>query len=780
MTEYKLEDKTAFQEMATIPAEVFSGHLSTFKKREALYVISGYIEPNEDGQIVRNNDNLIRRDLFFIDYDDIDLEEDEFKQIVHDKLKDYNYMLYPSVSNGLPGKGVRYRLILEPDRPLVEYEYKYVLKKIVDYIGVEVDSSSLNTWSQMQGLPAHRNKVTDYQIHINEGKAWETPKRGEVPLPVKKTYQYNADKVKGGAIPHDEAIEMLRAYVEVDAQNLTSYENSISAIMVMAKAVMKAEIAEETALEGCKIIAMGNVDWAEGNTSTLLRVLDRGIEPRTPYSFRVKFHDLFFKKVDTMEILKERLTEAGEAWREVHTEKGNIPPVPPRTVADIMLKFCSCVLIDEDDPELSPLAIYDPDEGIYKKGERFINNLALTVERTLTEQSCKHVKHFVTNDDKCKEVERTLDPNLIVCNNGVYDRKQKKLLPFSNEWVFINKITTDYIPNAKEPTFEKWQFTKWIKELSNNDPKKELLFYQMFYSAINANYISEVAFFFYSIEGRTGKGTLQEFLRELVGNKNTANLKIKEFEADFKISTIYGKSLVLGDDNNPKDFNDTSENFKSVITGDGVLLNAKYEKPFNTKLTPLVVQSMNGIPKFADTTDGLTRRLRIIEFKTAYKGECNDRRVKDEFVRDKRLHQYVLAKVIDMQFDDIVSTQESEELIENIVLDNDPVTAFYEDVITELVSERVPTKFLFAYFKSWCLSENSPTKMKQRNFTKQMRDILEAKGWEYSKKNLQPLEYWKKEDVQKYETVDAETGNFTPSINYEVEKYRQQGLFYKD
>lgn len=773
LIEYKLKDKTAFEKIAEFPPQVFTGHLSKYKKDEAPYIISGHIEPTEEGYFIRNNDSLIRRDLIFIDYDDVSLTEEDFKSTIHEKLKGFNYILYPTISNGEAGKGVRYRLIVEPDRPLVEFEYKYVLKQVVELIGIKIDESAY-TWAQLQGLPAHRSTVTDYVVTVNRGESFKAPKRGEIPLPKKKEYKFNPDSVTEGSIPHDEAIEMLKAYAEADSDNLMDFKNSLSAIMVMAKAVMNGEIAQETAIEGCKIIAMGNLDWIEGNASKLYRVLEEGKMPRTAYTFRSKFHHLFFQEVTTVDDLKRRLNEVGFERR----EKLKKPKLPPREVADILLELCSVVLIDEDDPELSKLAIYDPSEGIYKKGDRFINNLAMTVERTLSEHDCKQIKHFLTNDDGAIEVEKTQDSNLIVCNNGVYDRQSKQLLPFSSEWVFVNKIATDYVPNAAEPMFPDWKFTDWIDELSDGDEKKKLLFYQMFHSAINSNYISEVAFFFFSKEGRTGKGTTQDLLRGLVGSRNTSNLKIKEFENDFKLSTVYGKSLVLGDDNNPKDFNETSENFKSVITGDGVLLNGKFERPFNTKLTPLVIQSMNGIPRFADTTDGLTRRLRIIEFKKSYKAENNNRKIKDIYVKDKRLHEFILAKVIDMQFDDVVETNESMELVKGIVLDNDPIAAFYEDVFPMLKSERLPTKFLFLLFKAWCLSENSPTKMKQRNFTTQIKDLLLANGWEYSKRNLQPLEYWSKEDCTLLDNLDSENGGFNPPINYEVEKYRQQGLFY--
>lgn len=465
-------------------------------------------------------------------------------------------------------------------------------------------------------------------------------------------------------------------------------------------------------------------------------------------------------KVPTsMKELNSRLNELGENWRMANatTDKNTgevtkIPDVPPRQVANFLKANCTCILIGEDNPELSPLAVYDLDNGIYQKGTRFIYRLCMQVQYNLTEYQCKTIIHYLTVESE--ERERTTDKNLIVVNNGVYNRKKHKLMPFSSEYVFINKIDTNYISNAKEPYFKDWNFSKWITELSDDNASKEKLLWQLFAVAINANYISEVAVFFYSEQGRTGKSTFQQLLINLVGKQNATSLKIKEFESDFKLASAYGRSLIIGDDNNPKDFNETSENFKSVITGDTVLLNPKGREPFSTILTPFIVQSMNGLPRFKDITDGLQRRLRIILFNHSYKGKNNNRNIKEKYIHDKRLLEFILSKVVDMDFTEIEDTAESQEAIHELILENSAVLAFFDDPFQELESERLPMKFLFKLFQAWSDYENQPTKMKQNTFTKEVKGIAEKNGWLYSRNNLAPLSFFNKRDEAYLETLD--------------------------
>lgn len=483
--------------------------------------------------------------------------------------------------------------------------------------------------------------------------------------------------------------------------------------------------------------------------------------------------------INTMTQLKSRLQEAGEQWREEHTivnEKTGqekVPNVTPREVADILKRECKFILIDEDNPELSPLAAYDLDSGIYQKGERFINRLSLAVERTLNANACNTVVHYLTNE--CEERKRTKNKNLIVVNNGIYNRKLKQLEPFSSEYVFVNKVATNYVENATEPQFKDWNFTDWIKELADGDLHKEKLLWQLFFVAINANYISEISIFFLSEQGRTGKSTFQQLLTNLVGKQNTASLKIKEFESDFKLASAYGKSLVIGDDNNPKDFNETSENFKSVVTGDNVLLNPKGKEPFTTTLTPFVVQSMNGLPRFKDITDGMQRRLRVLLFNHSYKGTGNNRRIKEEYIYDHRLLEYILSKVIDLEFDEVEDTEESRQAIHELVVENSAVLAFFEDIFHELESDRLPMKFLFKLFQAWSAYENQPTTMKQNTFTKELKSIVEKDGWTYIRNNVAPLHYFYRVDMKQLEKLDIHY-----KFSFDVDTHKKQPLIEKD
>lgn len=107
--------------------------LQSLKEKQEFF-ISGYIEPCGKNKWHRGSDDIIRRDLIVIDYDDIDTDINAFKECVKNKLPNTALMFYPSLryTDNKP----RMRVVIEPSRPLVKYEYEIIGLEIADKIGL--------------------------------------------------------------------------------------------------------------------------------------------------------------------------------------------------------------------------------------------------------------------------------------------------------------------------------------------------------------------------------------------------------------------------------------------------------------------------------------------------------------------------------------------------------------------------------------------------------------------------------------------------------------------
>lgn len=296
--------------------------------------------------------------------------------------------------------------------------------------------------------------------------------------------------------------------------------------------------------------------------------------------------------------------------------------------------------------------------------------------------------------------------------------------------------------------------------------------------AVRPNCTSNVMFLMVDShgQGRTGKSTLEQLLENLVGDGNFASLKLNEFDVDFLLAQAFGHGLIIGDDNAPKEFVKDGSRLKSIITNDIVMVNPKNIQPFTTRFYCTVVQSMNGMPRFSDTTGGLYRRFRIIQFNKQYEDTPANRKIKNEYINDPQLLQWILKQALTINIDTIIETKESQELVHETQLDNDPVVYFVENYFDEFQSTRLPVKFLFQFFLAAMEAENNPQALKQNTFTKRLQPILEAKGWHYFRNTLTPGNQFKEDDLNLINQFDKGIGTARGYLA-EVESNKKQPLF---
>ncbi|MDY2638945.1 MAG: phage/plasmid primase, P4 family [Ligilactobacillus salivarius] len=486
------------------------------------------------------------------------------------------------------------------------------------------------------------------------------------------------------------------------------------------------------------------------------------------------------QKPVTMNQLFSILKEQGQNWRDEHVKvlkngEEKIQHIPPRTIADILKRYVIFAVIGkkEKDFEKANLAYYDLDDGIYKYNVTNIQKLIIAVERSTSIKQRRETMEYLRLEAQRKRPSD--DSNLIIVGNGVFNKNTKKLEPYNPRYIFTSKISTNYNPQAQEPNFKGWSLSEWFKDIAENDEDKETLLWQSLACSINPNLTPDVAIFLVDNgQGRTGKSTFERLLENLVGIDNHAPLKLKEFEEDFKLANAQGVKLIIGDDNNPNDYNKTSENFKRVATGETVLINPKGQPPFSTQFNCFIVQSMNGLPRFKDDSDALLRRIKIIKFNHQYNDKTANKDIKEKYIKDKRLLEWILSKVIVMDFDFMTDTEESRQEIKELKIANDPVAYYVNEYIDDIKSARVPTMYHFKLFQATSDYENNPQKMKQSTFTRRLKPLLEAKGYTYSKNNLAPLTYWNVDDEKLLEKYDI---NY--KYRFKVDIQKKQPLFEK-
>ena len=162
------DNKDPFKYVATFrPRTVPKGvDIDDFKRNSAPYCLSGKVKQDDNGNYKRNNASLIYRDLIFLDYDELEASID-FPRVVYDTLRDYSYIVYPTIKH--TKEKPRYRLVVKPSDAMNEQTYRQTVQEIAGKIGLPFDSTSL-TWSQLQGLPVTTGDPADYEKIVNRGR----------------------------------------------------------------------------------------------------------------------------------------------------------------------------------------------------------------------------------------------------------------------------------------------------------------------------------------------------------------------------------------------------------------------------------------------------------------------------------------------------------------------------------------------------------------------------------------------------------------------------------
>lgn len=706
-----------------------------FKRNKGKYFISGYIEPNENGQIMRNNETLIRRNLIVLDYDEI-ANSAEFLAKIEACLKGVTWLAYPTLraTKDKP----RYRIIIQPSRPLEKHEYQYMAELIASEIPYEVDASCLRTWSQVQGLPVMTKYNKDLPKPINKAKPLPIPERGTIEPPKPKKVSpikgINQDEI--GEIPRAKALEIFNEYVQHDAQNLHDYTNSISAILVLAKAVQNSEIDYTTAVECAEMLAMGNEEWALGNMAKLNKEISNA-DIRTQYTFKHKFHDLFNRPM-TMKDLALKLEEEGELWRERNTETDNsgkekAPPIMhPLTCANILRKHASFALIG-DKADTSPLYVYNYDAGIYQDSETLINQLIKYVEYRYNPPKWKYVIGHLRTDVRL--FPPLQDRNLIAVNNGIYDAQKGELLPFAPHYMITSKIATDYNENASKPSF--FDVDEWISSLACGDEEVITLLWQVMNEAINPNHTRKKMGFLIG-DGNNGKGTYQKLITSLIGLNNISTLKPIDFGgksggSNFKLASLMGKVCNIGDDISSAYVDEVSD-LMSVTTGDPITVEIKHGGVYSMELKLFCLFSGNAMPKMRNKSHGLYRRLLMIPFNADFNGQKENPLIKEQYVCDKQVLEYVLKKVLSMRFDKFVEPKATKEMISDYKKENDYIVAYVHDVyIPEGYHEyeKIPVPFIKQDIKEYIHESGGVTTIKYHFVSDVIKTLEEATGGKY-------------------------------------------------
>lgn len=419
------------------------------------------------------------------------------------------------------------------------------------------------------------------------------------------------------------------------------------------------------------------------------------------------------------------LRTAFKRYRSMYIEENDEKSVPPLTVATKMNEVMTIVKINDR------LAAYNLDKGIYETRADFFHNVIFWLEPSFSEAKSNQVIFHLKN--MAKSVNLTANRYLVPIKNGIYNKKTKQLEPFSNRYVFTSTIETEFNPDIQSPKIDGWNVDDWLLDLMSGDESLVDLLWQVISAALNGNYSYRKSIWFVG-EGNDGKGTLQQLISNLVGLQNVASLKINQFSERFTLSTIEGKTVIIGDDVQAGLYIDDSSNFNSVVTGEPVFIEEKGKQPYVSFFKKTVIQSTNGLPKVRNKTNGTYRRFLIIPFKKTFSPKEDNWAIKDDYIFRDEVLQYVLKKAISLNFDRFSEPQATQDMLREFKEKNNSIIEFVNEWFPQFKSNILPVRFIWWLYQEWC-KDSGYKSMAKRQFELEISKHIPEK---WKKKKIRP------------------------------------------
>ena len=213
-------------------------------------------------------------------------------------------------------------------------------------------------------------------------------------------------------------------------------------------------------------------------------------------------------------------------------------------------------------------------------------------------------------------------PLAIVAQNGIIDvqayldEREPWLLPHDPDLLSTVCLPFSVDADADCPT--------WLsvieKIMPNNDTRREL---QKWFGLMMIPDITYQKAAILVGDGSNGKSTVLEILGDLVGRKNCSSVPLERFAERFDLAAMVGKSVNIAHEMGELD--KTAEGvLKQLISGEEMTFERKHKDPYQARPSARLTFSTNVLPRFADRTDAIWRRLMIFPFNVKIKDNEKD------------------------------------------------------------------------------------------------------------------------------------------------------------
>lgn len=382
--------------------------------------------------------------------------------------------------------------------------------------------------------------------------------------------------------------------------------------------------------------------------------------------------------------------EQGENPYLIYNNKGTPIKVNSRAIVDYFVNQGDMFVIGGD--------CYRYQDGVYVESSSYVRSLIkdmIMLDRFITQDQIMSVYKLLADDYRLQKSSFELNSNtdLINFSNGVWDIKQKKLIPHDSKYLQTLQIPHEvcmYKPFKETRLYDFFKKTRLPRE------DVQMMLSYMAYCLTLKHGLKT----FMVLKGRsnTGKSVLIRFVENLVGAQNTSALSMHELNMRFYPAQLYGKLLNACADNNSLPLQ-SIDSLKKITGGDLIMHEKKGKEPFFFTPFCKLLFSFNQMPlQLEEKSDAFYKRMRILSME-------NELFLNDAYVDDlctngvEEIIPYLLSL---LPVEKIKSTENSMRLVEELRQDSDSIHAFIKKRCKLGDEEHVLKNDLYIAYVEFC------------------------------------------------------------------------------
>ena len=296
--------------------------------------------------------------------------------------------------------------------------------------------------------------------------------------------------------------------------------------------------------------------------------------------------------------------------------------------------------------------------------------------------------------------------HLVSLKNGIFDLQDNIVLPHSLGFFTQNSLPFAYDESAQCPEWMAFLASVWGDDQESIDTLQEMFGY------ILSGDTRQQKFFNIIGPRRSGKGTINKVLVDLLGQHNTVAPQLEELCDTFGLQPWLGKLLASFTDARAPERNRSAvvSQLLRIVGGDTITVNRKNKESWNGYMPTRIVIYSNEVLQLTENSNALTGRMVVLKMtRSFYDNEDTNlsTKLRAELSGIFNWAMEGLNRRIERggQF---IQPQSGKELLDLMAELGNPIGSFVEDALEIDPEAEVNKDHVFACYKHWALKKSIP------------------------------------------------------------------------